>query len=458
VIATIHRSRPGLLAFAFALAVAPVLAADTPAKTTDPKAHQLLVDVAKAYKDLASYSDQGGFTIAATVGGKAEKQTFPLRLTFARPNKVNLDAGEVRLVSDGKTLTTAIGPFKKYTEAPAPKAFTFDTFREGPIGSALFGGPTGAPMLVLANLLVGDDPVKVIEALGESLKVEDDREAGGVPCRSLLIDREPGAPDIRLLADSRTKLLKAIDFVIDPKDLQKGPDGAPVKIDKLGWDSGAVSTSAPQDAAFAYKAPEGFTKVESFARAAGGAEEKNPVEELVGLPAPDFTLTLLDGPGKTRTVSKADLAGKVVMIDFWATWCGPCMAELPEVQKMIESYAKDKKDVLIVALSQDKEPAEPAEVRKLVEKTLDDKKIVLTGTPVGQVGLDPSGSVGDAFKVEAIPTVVILDGKGVVQSAHVGFSPDVRETLTKDIDALLAGKALAKPKPVEAEAKGGEKK
>ncbi len=457
-IATAHRFRLGVLACASALAVVPARAADTPAKTTDPKAHQLLVEVSRAYKDLASYSDQGGFTIAATVGAKAEKQTFPLRLSFARPNKVDLNAGEVRLVSDGKTLTTAIAPFKKYTEAPAPKAFTFETFREGPVGSALFGGPTGAPMLVLANLLVGDDPVKVIEGLGESLKAEDDREAGGVPCRALLIDREPGSPDIRLLVDPKTKLLRAIDFVIDPRDLQKGPDGAPVKIDKLGWDSGTVTTAAPPGSAFAYKAPEGFTKVESFARAAGGAEEKNPVEGLVGLPAPDFTLTLLDGPGKTRTVSKGDLAGKVVMIDFWATWCGPCMAELPEVQKMIESYAKDKKDVLIVALSQDKEPAEPAEVRKLIEKTLDEKKIVLTGTPVGQVGLDPSGSVGDAFKVEAIPTVVILDGKGVVQSAHVGYSPEVRDTLTKDIDALLAGKALAKPRPAEAAAKGDEKK
>ena len=170
----------------------------------------------------------------------------------------------------------------------------------------------------------------------------------------------------------------------------------------------------------------------------------------MGKPAPDFTLTLLDGPGKTKTITKAELAGKVVVIDFWATWCGPCMMELPEIQKLIDSYANSKKDVIIVALSQDDEPSELAQVRKLVEKTLAEKKINLTGSPVGQIGLDPSKSVGTAFEIEGYPTLVILDGKGIVQSVHVGFNPEAPEplskTLAKEIDTLLLGKSLASPK------------
>ena len=170
------------------------------------------------------------------------------------------------------------------------------------------------------------------------------------------------------------------------------------------------------------------------------------MQEKLGKPAPDFTLTLLDGPGKTRTMTKADLAGKVVLIDFWATWCGPCLMELPEIQKLIEHYKDAKKDVLVVALSQDSEPQEISEVRKLVEKTLADKKIDLTGGPVGRIGLDPSNSVGKAFDVEGYPTLVILDGKGIVQSAHVGYNPDAAEplhkTLATEIDALLEGKSL----------------
>jgi hypothetical protein len=116
------------------------------------------------------------------------------------------------------------------------------------------------------------------------------------------------------------------------------------------------------------------------------------------------------------------------------------------VQKLIEAYDKAKKDVVVVALSQDTEPKEIAEVRKLVEETLAKKKIVLTGNSVGKIALDPSGSIGEAFKVEGFPTVVILDTNGVVQSAHVGYNPEVGATLTKEIDVLLEGKSLAKAK------------
>ena len=170
---------------------------------------------------------------------------------------------------------------------------------------------------------------------------------------------------------------------------------------------------------------------------------------MVGQPAPDFTLMVYDGPGKTKTLSKADLAGKVVMIDFWATWCGPCMIELPEVQKMVEEYAKKDKELLIVALSQDSKPSEPDAVRKLIEETLEEKKIMLTGSPVGVIGHDPDGTVGSAFNIEGLPTVVILDGKGVVQSVHVGYNENVRKVLTSEIDTLLSGKSIAKPEPAE---------
>ncbi len=203
------------------------------------------------------------------------------------------------------------------------------------------------------------------------------------------------------------------------------------------------------DRSFAFVAPKGFTPIEGIKEQPGGAAPapQHAVQEKLGKPAADFSLTLLDGPGKTRTVSKADLAGKVVVIDFWATWCEPCLMELPEIQKLIEHYKDSTKPVLVVALSQDDEPQEISEIRKLVEKTLADKKIDLTRGPVGRIGLDPSNSVSKAFDVEGLPTLVILDGKGIVQSAHVGYNPEAGEPLHKslatEIDALLAGKSLA---------------
>jgi thiol-disulfide isomerase/thioredoxin len=208
------------------------------------------------------------------------------------------------------------------------------------------------------------------------------------------------------------------------------------------------------DRSFAFAAPKGFTPVDAEKDNAALARPAAPqyaVQGKLGKPAPDFTLTVLDGPGKTRTLTRADLAGKVVVIDFWATWCKPCLMELPEIQKLVEHYAAAKKGVLVVALSEDDHPGEISEIRKLVEKTLADQKIDLAAGPVGRIGLDPSNAVGKAFEVEGYPTLVILDANGVVQSAHVGYNPDAAEALQKslavEIDALLEGKPLAGEKP-----------
>src|SRR5262245_11297038 len=107
-----------------------VPAADPRMAELDSPARQLLADVARAYQRLGAYSDQGEFVLATTVNGQSGEERSPLKLSFERPNKVRFDAGQVLVVSDGKTLTTVVVPFKKYTGVPAPKTLTFETFQE----------------------------------------------------------------------------------------------------------------------------------------------------------------------------------------------------------------------------------------------------------------------------------------------------------------------------------------
>jgi len=432
------------------------------AKRDNPKARALFDEVAVAYKALKSYSDKGEFILAFKVGDKLEKQVLPMKMTFTRPNKLDFDLGQVRITSDGTTMTTVVAPLKRFATAPAPKAIGIDSFREGPVGAMIFGGPAGPPMFVLLNLLTSADPAAAIAEIGGTLQVAPapagDAKAASAKAAdakpvdpkaansAFMIDFDKGQTSFVVSVDPTSKLLSSVEMKVDPAKFSKGlPNGQQIAIEQFGWKAGAIATELPNDFTFAYAAPKDYTKVDSLTETEG--PKGHP---LLGKPAPEFTLTVLDGPGKTKTITKAELAGKVIVIDFWATWCGPCMKELPEIQKLIESYAGSKKDVVVVALSQDDDPAELSQVRKLVEKKLSEKGFNLSNAPVGFVGLDPSKSVGGAFELEGYPTLVILDRKGVVQSVHVGFDPSssvpLNKSLAKEIDTLLDGKSLLVPK------------
>jgi thiol-disulfide isomerase/thioredoxin len=453
-----HRTRlfavAPTLALAMGLCVVSETGAQTPdartstpaAKADDPKARALFDEVRKAYQSLSSYSDNGRYVIAMTIDGATRKQETPMRLTLVRPNKFDFDTGAVRVVCDGTKLTTAAMPLKRVATEPAPQRIEFENFRQGPLGAVLFGGPARVPMFVLLNLLTAHDPAAAIAQLGGSLQFapaalvpKEPNPPFGAKSESLalLIDMQDG-PDVLLVVDPATKLVSGIEMTIDPASLAASvPAGKKVSVERFGWSAGAVSTQVAPDQPFSFVAPAGFTQVDATVP----KRDEHRSDERVGKPAPDFTLTVLDGPGKTKRISKAELAGTVVLLDFWATWCAPCIKELPEIQKLIDMYAKSKKDVLIVALSQDDAPNEFEEVRRLVEKTLNEIKIKLADSPAGKIALDPSNSIGRAFDLGGLPTLVLIDSTGTIRWVQEGIDLSAGEplhkTLADKIDALL---------------------
>jgi len=117
--------------------------------------------------------------------------------------------------------------------------------------------------------------------------------------------------------------------------------------------------------------------------------------------APDFTLTDLSG----KTISLSDLKGKVIFVNFWATWCGPCRHEIPD---FIEFYKENKDNgVVILGVSVDKSANK---VRDFVEENKINYPIAMATNEM----------VGDYKPGKFIPTTIIIDTNGMIQEKKVG--------------------------------------
>ena len=143
---------------------------------------------------------------------------------------------------------------------------------------------------------------------------------------------------------------------------------------------------------------------------------------------PAFTATTLDG----GTFSSSALDGKVVVLDFWATWCGPCVKALPTVKRLARAHAAD--DMVLISVSVD---GDVKKARKFAAKNgMDWPQLWEHGE---------QGHLARAFAIEAIPTYVFIDRDGVIVSKFTG--PDDETALRSQLDRLLA--LLLKREPVQ---------
>lgn len=121
-----------------------------------------------------------------------------------------------------------------------------------------------------------------------------------------------------------------------------------------------------------------------------------------GAPAPDFAATDLDG----RPVRLRDLRGNVVVLDFWATWCGPCVAMIPEERDLVDRF-QDRPFKFIGVSADDS----PDVVRPFVKRQRMEWTHVFDG---------PNGPIGQLYDVNAYPTLYVIDAAGMIRFQAVG--------------------------------------
>ncbi len=136
--------------------------------------------------------------------------------------------------------------------------------------------------------------------------------------------------------------------------------------------------------------------------------------------AQDFTLSDING----NKITLSEMRGKVVMIEFWATWCPPCRQSIPDLNTIFNKY-KDRGFVLL-AISLDKGSDAQSLIMSFIKEY-----------PMAYTVLLDNGDTGRKYGVSSIPTSFIIDKTGRIANKHIGYSPTSAGAISQEIEALL---------------------
>lgn len=150
--------------------------------------------------------------------------------------------------------------------------------------------------------------------------------------------------------------------------------------------------------------------------------DRTPVTTMVEKPAPEFRLSSLSG----ENVSLADYQGKKVVVSFWASWCGPCKIEMPELREFYRKYHKADSKFEILAISID-------DSRSDAERYASHEQLPFP------VLLDSDQKVAESYQVEGIPTMFVVDQDGKVTYANQGLDETMQFRLMRELDIKFPG-------------------
>lgn len=150
--------------------------------------------------------------------------------------------------------------------------------------------------------------------------------------------------------------------------------------------------------------------------------------EANGRTAPSLKLRAIDG----SSVELKSLNGKVVLVDFWASWCLPCKAVFPALDSLQKELETKGVDVLAINVDEKRRNADA----------------FLAATPhTLRVLLDPRMSAADAFRVRQIPTAFVIDRAGVIRYTHEGYTAEAIDSFRSEVATLLTGASDSPRRP-----------
>lgn len=383
-------------------------------------------------------SDEEGKPLTDEEGNPLPIPKFPplvRELIVHRPNQFasRPEGGEMpAIVSNGEKIVTYFEETGKYMETPAPADFS--DLSDTDVGRVL--AAAGSIQMIPFRLMSADARKKLIDGATE-IEYMGHENIEETPAHHLQFKGEQETPagtqemtwDMWVASDGdplvlQTRLIQGVRTVQLPG---AGPITMMISTVENLHDWGMNPELA--DNAFVATIPETAKPASDI------IDLFQPPPPLLGEEAPEVKLPLLGDAGE---LDLAAHEGKdVVILDFWATWCGPCREGLPILSQVSEEY-KDKGVVFYAVNLQETDDE--------IQTFLKDSGLPLT------VAKDADGSAAGEFGVSGIPHSVVIGKNGIVQSVHIGFNPELGSRLRRELDAVLAGKDIYEGLPPETEA------
>jgi thiol-disulfide isomerase/thioredoxin len=141
----------------------------------------------------------------------------------------------------------------------------------------------------------------------------------------------------------------------------------------------------------------------------------------IGQTAPSFKLPDLDG----REISLEEFKGKIILLDFWATWCSPCRMTMPVIENLSKEYPDDMV-ILAVNMQEKKETIEKYAFEQAIKS---------------RILLDKEGTVSATYGAYAIPMQFLIDRSGIVRHIQTGYGPNMASQMRAQIEPLRQGNA-----------------